>query len=732
MKLLSACVAILIGVVSSTAGAAEVLPQEEIHKLEHESMLFQANELSKKISGEGIQWVHPYAMPAPSHLCVPQPEKVCDIASAWFTAYPRSMIIPSGSSVLYELGSNGLWDIFEDIGIDAMHTAPLKLSGQMVDGKIEPSIDGGFDRIGYGIDPLFGTRHEYLEMVKTAEKHNALIAGDLVPGHTGKGPDFLLALRDYKDYPGIYHMVEIDKKNWDLLPDVPKDQEVTNLSPAQVEKLKEKHYIIGKMDKIYFYDPKVKLTNWSVTPEIMGVDGKVRRWVYLHFFKAGQPSLNWLDPTFGGNRIVAGDIVISLGTYKAKILRLDANAFLGEEIVPGKEKALSYGHPLSIIASDIISMLTRKLGGFTFQELDASIKMMKAFMKFGPDFAYDFLTRGAYMDALAFQDATILRLVTKQMMEENLAPNRLIHALQNHDEFNLSYNFLGLTPDKLYTYKGVKISGKVLQEKLREADIRAFTGPETPYNTFNDSGVSSTIVGMIAATIGVGDVYEMTKQQKEQVLKAHLLVTFYNAMQPGIFALSGWDLMGALPLKQSEMKKWLDKDQDTRWLNRGAYEMMGQNTDINQSIVGIPRASTLYTPIPIQLREPCSYASNVKKILAARKKWGVPQATLIDIPEVSPQFYVAMYCLPKSEDLLMVALNFGQTEHTETISSEKFVGKEAWDIVRERSEKKEKQAKGFNLILAPYETKALVFQSKAPNTEVPKKTESSAPTKKTP
>jgi hypothetical protein len=41
------------------------------------------------------------------------------------------------------------------------------------------------------------------------------------------------------------------------------------------------------------------------------------RWVYLHYFKDGQPSINWLDPTFAGMRLVIGDALHSLGTLGA-------------------------------------------------------------------------------------------------------------------------------------------------------------------------------------------------------------------------------------------------------------------------------------------------------------------------------------------------------------------------------------------------------------------------------
>ncbi|MCL4357875.1 hypothetical protein M1512_03210 [Patescibacteria group bacterium] len=42
----------------------------------------------------------------------------------------------------------------------------------------------------------------------------------------------------------------------------------------------------------------------------------------------------------------------------------------------------------------------------------------------------------------------------------------------------------------------------------------------------------------------------------------------------GVFALSGWDLVGALPLPPDSISK-LIKSGNTRWINRGAYDLLG-------------------------------------------------------------------------------------------------------------------------------------------------------------
>src|SRR3712207_7612619 len=56
---------------------------------------------------------------------------------------------------------------------------------------------------------LFRSDEEtFRRLTDVAEEHGGSVIDDIVPGHTGKGADFRLAEMAFKDYPGIYHMVE--------------------------------------------------------------------------------------------------------------------------------------------------------------------------------------------------------------------------------------------------------------------------------------------------------------------------------------------------------------------------------------------------------------------------------------------------------------------------------------------------------------------------------------------
>src|SRR6185295_3988629 len=91
-----------------------------------------------------------------------------------------------------------------------------------------------------------------------------------------------------------------------------------------------------------------------------------------------------------------------------------------------------------------------------------------------------------------------------------------------------------------------------------------------PYNLKFGDGVSSTSATVVTSALGIEKISKLSKAQVEKIKRLHLLLAFYNAFQPGVFALSGWDLVGALTLPSAAVRDRL-ADGDTRWINRGAY-----------------------------------------------------------------------------------------------------------------------------------------------------------------
>lgn len=693
-------------------GPATVANAKYLRWLRSESMLTTANQQARHYSGQGKMWQNPFARP--------QPRAAVNLASVWYTAYPISMITEPDTSILATLGHEELWKAFRRIGIKAVHTGPVKRAGGLSGWDATPSVDGHFDRISTRLDPVFGTEAEFEHLAGVAAAYGGIVIDDIIPGHTGKGADFRLAEMNCGEYPGIYHLVEIDREDWEILPEVPRGQDSVNINVETEEALKKRRYIIGRLPRVIFYEPGVKETNWSVTRPVKGVDGVTRRWVYLHYFKGGQPSINWLDPSFAGMKLVIGDALHSIGDLGSTGLRLDANGFLGIERSDEEAPAWSEGHPLSEAANQLIAGMVRKMGGFTFQELNLAIDDIKVMSTDGADLSYDFVNRPAYHHALATGDTEFLQLTLRQSLELGVDPASLVHALQNHDELTYELvHFWTTHKDDTYRFRGEDMKGSEIRRHVRRDLKAALTGASAPYNLlFTENGVACTAASAVAAILGIQNLAELRPEEIERIKDAHLLLAMFNALQPGVFALSGWDLVGALTLQAGEVADLL-REGDTRWINRGAFDLMGENPETDRSMLGMPKATALYGTLLDQLADPDSFASRLRQILTVRERYGVATGEQLDVPDVEPAGLLVMVHrlagmrrLTGRTTLQVTALNFSQNPiETRVVSSELPARAILTNMFTDQRESTVDARHGFPVALGPHQGMSFLVTS---------------------
>jgi trehalose synthase len=670
-----------------------------------ESMLTDANRLASQLSGQGSMWQNPFAHP--------DPRAAVERASVWFTAYPLSFVTQRDETYLSALADPRLWQAFRAIGIDALHTGPVKQAGGLNGRRLTPSIDGHFDRISMQVDPEFGTEDEFRQLCAVASEYDGTVIDDIVPGHTGKGADFRLAEMGHGDYPGIYHMVSIAPEDWHLLPDVPDGRDSANLDGQTEADLERAGYIIGQLQRVIFYEPGVKETNWSATRVVTGTDGVDRRWVYLHYFKEGQPSINWLDPSFAGMRLVIGDALHALADLGAGGLRLDANGFLGVEKTAENLPAWSEGHPLSAAANHLIASMIRKMGGFSFQELNLAMDDIKGMGESGADLSYDFVTRPGYHHALVTGDTEFLRLTLNTSRAMGIDPASLVHALQNHDELTHELvHFSTRHKDDPFTYHGEQLTGSELGERVRTDLCNRLTGPGTAYNRrFTTNGIACTTATVIAATIGIEDLVEITEDDRERIKQVHLLLTMFNALQPGVFALSGWDLAGMLTVDAAQVAD-LIADGDTRWLNRGAHDLRGVDDPAREG--RMPPGRSLYGTLPEQLADPGSFASRLRAIIEIRRRHGIATSVQVDVPNVSHRSELVMVHRLDDETLQITALNFSPEALSGTVRSEELPpGATVTDMFSGEAVAVVDDLHSFSLPLEGYEGTSLLVRAAA-------------------
>ena len=654
---------LLLGTAGCGSGqpAPSPKPADEVRWLEEHSMLRQARDAAALVSGRPEQWRHPYA--------TPQPREAVRHASVWLLDYPGSVITSKGRSVIGTWADAALWDMLGELHIELLHTGPVERAGGVRGTDYTPTTDGWFDRVSLDLDPALGTEEEYARLVEVAARHKGSIAGDLVPLHTGLGPDFHLALRAYRDYPGMYTVVEIPKDDWGLLPEVRGPWDVGLVPKPAAEQLAKKGYIPGLINSNDAAPEAKSWSGWSASGEVTGADGKVRRWVYLHSFKPTQPTLNWLDPSYAARRVIAGDVVRNIVGRKTRVLRLDAVPFLGIEPKPGTTEALHFKHPLSVVGTNDTAMLVRKLGGWTFHELNVPLSDLKGFTASGPDLSYDFTTRAQVLHALLTGDAGPLRLAFRWMLEAGVQPVAFVHDLQNHDELTFQLTEPEGRKDETFAVGGRKRTGRQLKDEMLAAMRSRAAGGAAPYNHLyrpEKDGLATTFAGFVAPALGVKDPYSANPEQVKHIARGHLLLAAANALQPGVFGVSSWDLVGALPVPLDAVKDRVGGG-DFRWVNRGGVDMLGANPTAATSAFGLPRAKALYGSLPEQLKDPESFASRLRGLLAARKKYRLAEGELLAVPEPKTRGLCVLVLKLPDHPLAVTVLNFGREDAAEEI-----------------------------------------------------------------
>jgi len=189
----------------------------------------------------------------------------------------------------------------------------------------------------------------------------------------------------------------------------------------------------------------------------------------------------------------------------------------------------------------------------------------------------------------------------------------------------------------------------------------------------------------------------------------------FNAFQPGVFALSGWDLRGVMTLPTERIGNLLE-DGDTRWIGRGAYDLMGVNPEASESLSSMPKALALYPSLPEQLQDKQSFASHLKRLLTVREAYHLATAKQLEIPAASDSSVLVMVhrLTPVGDQparIQATVLNFSQQAVSCTVRSAHFLpGASYVDALDETTASATVNSKHtISLTLQPNQGRCLIF-----------------------
>lgn len=577
-------------------------------ELEEQSMLYQAESMAQKFNFEIAR--------TPPPLLSPQPQSCLNTASVWFTIDLSELPEPAFTT----LNREELWERLREIGVQGVYLKGLK--------------KGGSSRTGISLDPKWGNNWDDLAI--WLQKKRVALIGDSMGSSTGLSADFWLALKNVGDYPGLYHLVEIERPDWRMLPIVSDSQNSANVPWLTLQELHKKGYVPEH------FAPYVKESRWNVTGPVKCVDGKVRRWIYLKENKA-DPVIDWLNPSFAGCRIAAADT-------------LDSIYNLGQRVV-------RFNDSISLSAKETLSLWTRKLGSFSVLETKGGLEEFK---KAPTDMISDTLTRPALLHALIAEDAEALKLIYRLFLEDEIEIKRLVHVLQPFDEFTCDWATFISQPRKRFKYYEEILTGEALRMRLLKEDV-ARVGEKT----------AATWPALCMSALGITDF----EKKRDEIAKTHLLLAFFYAMQPGAFSFSASDLLGTL--------------------SKQTVDLM------------CPNENTLYGSLPAQMKNSCSFAMQLKKILSVRMDSGIESAELIAIPEtVQRGLMILVHRLKNGGMTQLLAVNFGRTAATQVLDMPNVRQTTAIDLMTGLAVKKPLESSTVRLDLPPLSGKVILFQTK--------------------
>lgn len=390
--------------------------------LERQSMLGAAPQLTALVSGTD-KTLRASSVDASAHNSTTSGDRIdllLEAADTWLWVHAPSLLTARMRPVWEELAAPAHADIVQALGLRGLYVAPTTESGAIWENKRRHSLHGD-DATSLFFAPHMGNETQFAALAELAAQRQWQLGAQLPPPATGLGPDFFLAARNVRDYPGTYMMLEAPESLWAELPTTEGPWACAALTSAQTAMLIQKGLLPPALARDKFPWPtKGGKGGWAVTGEVRGVDGVSRRWLYRYHDTPQRPLLHWDDPSGNARKIFSAAIIRQVGLLQHTVVSLQAEALMGLDPISAEASAADDTSSPTLepgpSALRDLSREVRRYGGWSLHMDELPSALADVILRSGVDFTLDTVLGPTAQQALHSGDAGALRTALGKAM----------------------------------------------------------------------------------------------------------------------------------------------------------------------------------------------------------------------------------------------------------------------------------------------------------------------------
>jgi len=624
--------------------------------LEKESLYRHAPELIRIVTGTSLAWRAPSSTPQKTNILASSP--------AWFYANPWQMQKGNKRTHFGEFLYSKSPQLLKDRGIGALYFSPtsshsldnpLPLSQQNSPYSLDypnnstqlnaTNLQNIEYAASYKLAKDVGSIKEYQKL----EQIPMLMGGDILEPALSIGPDFLLALRAVREYPGLFIMTELPQELWDKFPSS-QEQGIDNTTfSPQILNRNEKEMLAknGIIPPFFARDflPDANKHGFALTNPIRGVDSAKRRWIYRYAQSPYRPLLNMADPNFSTHELFAASIIQQIGILHQPLIGISIADLWGQEsfyadqeqdltsLASAKFASTQFAEP-ALFTLRLWNKTIHNYGSWSLVRDAFPLEYIPLLLGEGSDFVADTIFMPALEKSFLAGNATALKTTVQDAMKLNITFSSLWHGSAD------TYRKIFLE-DFFIMPTSMSLASRVANISEQEAKIiqKAII---LPYALEENQQLSTK--------------YNHAKK----IQFAHLA---FPALLPGLNFISGHDIRGTIPhnvlmkdilVKNSSAAQALEENNTTSHGQKIA-NLPNYSLTKNKGQSGIIQTGIMLNPsLNSQHADKNSLLAKLQKVYEYRQEKRLGEAKLLALLDTQEEIFGVLLQSPTNKYYLTI------------------------------------------------------------------------------